>query len=148
MRTKVSSIILIALIWAGCEPSPPPADVPREKPIVFRVFETVKSVRIDDTGTGWMFPNAFYSYDEIAILPTEWIIIPWVIPARMVAHIYHLDWAPSDSAFTTIAIAFVDSMESGVLLFAVKDSESGDSFRLELNWKLPDSLDVPTGIGD
>ena len=121
----IIAVILYAAWLTGCD-SPP-----QERTVPFAVwcFEDSKALA-DSTGFDYLLPDAYYDFGDVITMPNEWNVFQFIVPPRMWDHEYKFQWAAPGSAYTTLTIAFVDSMDSGMLWFAVDGIRDGDRVKL------------------
>ena len=66
---------------------------------------------------------------------TTWDAPPHRSIETLAAVPYLFQWRPPGEEWTTLAIATVDSMQSGIVWFVGKDVEPQDQIRLNLPWE-------------
>ena len=119
--------VLLVGLYQGC-------DVPqqvetRTAPFAVWCFEDSKALA-DSTGFDYLLPDAHYDFGDVITMPNQWNVYQFIVPPRMWDHEYKFQWAAPGSAFVTLEIAAVDSMETGVLWFAVDGIRDGDRVKL------------------
>ncbi len=125
-------VIVVALaVWVcGCD-SPPQQQ--RETPFAVWCFEDAKALA-DSTGFDYLLPDAHYDFGDVITMPNEWNVFQFIVPPRMWDHEYVFQWAPPGGElewwYETLAIALVDSMDTGMLWFAVYGIRDGDRVKL------------------
>lgn len=118
--------IAVALLLNGCD-SPPPQE--RTTPFAVWCFEDSKALA-DSTGFDYLLPGPYYEPGEVIAEPSRWRVYPFKAPPRMWDHEYKFQWAAPGSAFVTLRTAAVDSMDTGMLWFAVDGIRDGDRVKL------------------
>ena len=129
-----SIVIGLALLCSvlSCEPDAP---TPNVIPTVYWVFESPDGVPSLDLAHREAISSGYFEQGDIVTLPPEWQAYPFLVPKRMVTVPYLFQWRPPGEEWTTLAIATVDSMHSGIVWFIGKDVERGDQIRLNLPWE-------------
>lgn len=127
-------VIALALLCAvmSCETD---GQAPRITPTVYWAFESPEGVPSLDVEYREAFSSVFIRQGEIVTLPFEWQAFPFLVPRRMVTVPYEFQWRPAGEEWATLAIATVDSMQSGIVWFVGKGIEKEDQVRLNLPWE-------------
>ena len=110
---------------SGCD-SPPQERTP---PFAVWCFEDSKGLA-DSTAFDYLLPDAYYDFGDVITMPNEWNVFQFIVPPRMWDHEYKFQWAAPGETYKTLTIAFVDSMETGMLWFAVDGIRDGDRVKL------------------
>lgn len=122
-------VFILLFLFCGCDSLP---QQQRETPVAFWTFEAPESVpALEEIYQRGLSGGYIEQGDEVT-LPINWQVFAFLVPRRDVTVPYPFEWAAPGEDWKTLAIATVDSLDSGVALFFVKGTKNGDRVRLNL----------------